>query len=59
MFCKHIKGVDNILSDKLTRFQVQSALDLEPRLSRTPAVIPEILQPAKLLQDTKLNNVWH
>lgn len=52
-FCftsKHIPTEKNTICDKLSRFQVQEALQLAPHLIRVPVPLPIDLSPEKLLK---------
>ena len=42
---KHIAGVNDILADALSRFQVQAFKQLEPEMDSSPTPIPLCLQP--------------
>ena len=41
----HVPGVQHIISDKLSRSQVQEALGIAPWMQNTPTGIPESIHP--------------
>ena len=47
--CTHVPGFENIISDRLSRLQIESALAAAPWLERQPTVIPAHLAPECLL----------
>ena len=41
---KHVKGVNNILSDRLSRLQIEEFRKLAPEMDQNPTAVPEWMQ---------------
>ena len=47
--CQHVPGIQNVLCDKISRFQVDQSLLLQYGMQTQPAVIPNHLQPPNFI----------
>ena len=50
---KHVPGVDNAITDALSRFQFQKFRELAPQCQPNPTVIPPHLQPATFFKQCR------